>query len=116
MVASKIAFVTLLASLAVAAPTPQIGAQLTTPRGYPAGVVTLGPGSSAMSSWPNNPAPRNWNGQWDRPYPYNNQPWRDYDDRWDGYRGQRDDRDWRGGSPIVITTTPGVTSSLDISK
>src|ERR1700691_1658980 len=60
---SKIALLSLLASLAAAAPTPQISAPITTPRGNPAGVISLGPGTSTITTWPNYPS------QWDRPWP-----------------------------------------------
>jgi hypothetical protein len=101
---SKIALLSLLAALAVAAPTPQISAPITTPRGNPAGVISLGPGTSTITTWPNNPSP------WDRPW------WRDEDD-WEPPRGWRSGpRSGPRGPPIIIQTTPGVSSSLDISK
>ena len=107
---SKIALLSLLASLAAAAPTPQISAPITTPRGNPAGVISLGPGTSTITTWPNYPS------QWDRPWP--NAPWRDDDDDdWEPPRGWRSGpRSGPRGPPVIIQTTPGVSSSLGISK
>jgi hypothetical protein len=104
---SSLALLTALAALAAAAPTPQINVPVTTPRGNPAGIISLGPGTSTITTWPNNPQP------WNRPWP--NAPWDDDDDYWEP------PRNWRSGprsgprkSPIIIQTTPGVSSSLDI--